>query len=210
MCHRHDRLVTPLPAGLKQKPGILRILPESVELEGGEVVAVDTLLFCTGYHYTFPLSPECGVNVSADERVTPLWKHLFHTRFPSLSFIGIAKKIVPFPQFDCQVQLVVKVLAGDVKLPSQEEMEADEKADFDARLASGMPPRYAHTLGSKQWEYNNQLADIGGFAGVNPVVEKLYRHVHSCRANDLPNYKKREFELKGPDTFLELLDSAKA
>ena len=45
------------------------------------MLEMDTILLCTGYHYTFPfLSPECGVNVSEDERVTPLWKHLTHTR----------------------------------------------------------------------------------------------------------------------------------
>ena len=38
--------------------------------------------------------------------VKPLYKHLIHTTFPTMAFIGIPFQIVPFPLFDVQVCLL--------------------------------------------------------------------------------------------------------
>ena len=169
------------------------------------MLAVDTLLLCTGYHYTFPfLSPECGVNVSEEERVTPLWKHLIHTRFPSLSFIGIPNKVCSFPQFDCQLQLVTRILTGEVTLPSQADMEADEHADYTDRLSRGITPNRAHHLESRQWDYNDEIARIGGFTPLKPVVGKLCSYSLDWRRKDLQNYKNKEYKITSPETFVEL------
>lgn len=205
LCHRHAPLQTPLPPGMHQKPGVHRVYADKVELEGGEIVSIDAILFCTGYRYTFPfLSPDCGLSVDQEERVTPLWKHVIHPNLPSLSIIGVPKKICPFPLFDCQVQLVLRTLAGDVTLPTSSTMLADEQEEFAERLQSGMPERYAHNMGPRQWSYNDDLAHIGRFKPIPPVVSKLYSYVHECRATDLPNYKRRQFELTGHDTFTDI------
>ena len=203
LCFRDEQHTPSLPPCLEQRSGLSRLHPHSVELEGGKVLEVDTLLLCTGYHYTFPfLSLECGVNVSEDERVTPLWKHLIHTRFPSLSFIGLPKLVMPFPLFDIQAQFVTRVLAGEISLPSQAEMELGQKADYEERLASGMSPKTAHHLMDKQWKYYDDLAELGGFKSVPLLIEKLSNYVRSERMKDTTTYKNINFTILGKDTFI--------
>lgn len=61
------------------------------------------ILIITGYEYTFPfLNKDCNVMIE-DNVVKPLYKHLIHSMFPSLAFIGIPFQICPFPLFDFQV-----------------------------------------------------------------------------------------------------------
>lgn len=201
LSHNKPRLITPLPPNVGQQVGIERLTKDSVVFLNGEEEKIDTLVFCTGYRYKFPfLSESCDIHIE-DERVTPLYKHIIHTKFPTLSFIGICKVICPFPQFDQQVQLVLATLDGTLKLPSQKEMNRDIQEDFERRLAEGLPPRYAHTMGPRQWGYNDSLAEIGQFEPIPRAVQMLYDEVHDTRVNDLPNYKKKLYEITGEDTF---------
>ena len=56
-------------------------------------------------------------------RVSPLYQHVFPPAYaPSLSFIGLPWKVVPFPQYELQAKWVARVLSGRVSLPSQEVM----------------------------------------------------------------------------------------
>lgn len=63
----------------------------------------DCIISFAGYEFTFPfLSEKCGVTVE-DNVVKPLYKHLINVAHPTMAFIGIPSKIVPFPFFDYQV-----------------------------------------------------------------------------------------------------------
>lgn len=190
---------------MHQAPGIKKLLKNSVVFnDGSQVDEVDLVLCCTGYHFSFPfLSEECALKIT-DERLTPLYKHLIHTQFPSLSFIGIGKVICPFPQFHCQVLFALAVLDGSLKLPSKKEMDEDTHADFQARLKDGLLPRYAHHMGPRQWDYNNELARMAGFTPIAPVVENLYSAVHNSRGRNLIGYKSERYELTGPESFKTL------
>lgn len=158
-------------------------------------MTADCLLFCTGYHFTFPfLTDNCHVTID-DERVTPLYKHLIHTEFPTLSFIGICKTICPFPQFHVQVLLVLAVLEGACKLPTREEMDVDTAADLKRRLAEGLPYRHAHTMGPRQWVYNDEIARLAGCPVIPKHVQTLYDKVHETRAVNLVGYKAINFQL---------------
>lgn len=158
-------------------------------------------MFCTGYKYVFPfLAPSCHPHIE-DERV-PLYKHIVHPSYPTLSFMGIPKTICPFPAFDRQIRFIIAGLTEAKPFPSKEDMEADIEADFQGRLSRGMPPRYAHHLGSLQWDYFNDLANLGGFEPLPLFIEKLYDSVHNERHNSLQTYKCHRFKITGPDSFL--------
>ena len=164
----------------------------------------DVLMLCTGYRYFFPfLTESCDISIE-DERVTPLYKHIIHTKFPSLSFIGICKVICPFPQFDQQVKFVLSTLDGTLELPSQQEMELDIQEDFQRLLREGLPPHYAHTMGPRQWDYNDSLSKLGHFEPIPRAVQILYDEVHRMRVKNLPTYKKRQYEITGPYSFREI------
>lgn len=201
MCHKKSSLQTYLPGNLEQKPGIKRVTEDSVVFEDDEEVMVDAILFCTGYKFTFPfLSPDCHVTTE-HERITPLYKHLIHTELPTLSLIGILKTICPFPNFHNQVLFVIASLDGTMKLPSRDEMDADTEKDFNSRLERGMPERHAHHMGTIQWRYNDEIADMAGFERIPAVVEELYDTVHITRVKDIVHYKSVNYELTGPNTY---------
>ncbi|XP_060066421.1 uncharacterized protein LOC132546720 [Ylistrum balloti] len=201
MCHRKPSLQTYLPDNLEQKPGIKKVKEHSVVFENDEEVEVDALMFCTGYRFCFPfLSPECHVSTE-NERITPLYKHIIHTKYTSLSLIGILKTICPFPNFHNQVLFVISALDGTMNLPDCEEMEADTAKDFHSRLERGMPERYAHHMGTLQWRYNDEIADLAGFERIPPVVEELYDTVHITRVKDIVHYKSVNYKLTGPNTY---------
>lgn len=201
MSHNKPPLLTALPNNVAQVTGIRQLGVKSVTFQDGREEDIDIVLFCTGYHYDFPfLTPECEIHIE-DERITPLYKHLIHTNYPSLSIIGIGKVIVPFPQFHVQVKFVLSILEGTLKLPSQEEMNQDTKADFEKRLSEGLPPRHAHHMGPRQWGYNDDLSSIGQFDFIPSVVQKLNDYIHHYRGENLIGYKNYNYELVDSDTF---------
>ena len=204
ICHRRPQLVSPFPPNVEQKVGGIKSLTEKGFIgEDGKFTEIDVLLLCTGYKYDFPfLTSECSVSTD-DERVVPLYKHIIHIDWPTLSFIGIPKVICPFPLFDCQIQFVLAVENGRMKLPTQEEMYCDMQKDFERRLENGFPVRHAHHMGKLQWGYNDELAKLADFAPIPRVVGKLYDHVHHFRVTDLPGYKRKNFEIIDTENFRE-------
>lgn len=199
--HDRARIESPLPSNIVQKQGIAKLTPFSVIYKNGEEENLDVLLLCTGYRYKFPfLSEECQLKI-VEERITPLYKHIIHTKFHTLSFIGMCKIICPFPQFDNQVRFVLSTLDGTQKLPSTAEMEEDTENDYRKRLSEGLPHRYAHFMGPRQWDYNDELARLAGFDPIPKAIQKLYNEVHRTRVMDLPNYKTKQYRITGEETY---------
>ncbi|KAK6185960.1 hypothetical protein SNE40_008086 [Patella caerulea] len=202
LSHNKSPLQSVLPTNIQQCPGIDRVEGKTVVLTSGEILDVDIILLCTGYHYSFPfLTEQCHLSVDKEERITPLYKHLIHTEFPSLCFIGLCKTICPFPQFNVQVQFFLASLDGSFTLPSKEEMDKDTEKDLELRLSQGLPLRHAHTMATRQWEYNNQLAKMANLEPIPPGVQVLYDMVHEKRVKNLPGYKKINYRMTGPESF---------
>ncbi|OWF48026.1 flavin-containing monooxygenase FMO GS-OX5-like [Mizuhopecten yessoensis] len=207
MCHRKPSLPTCLPDNVEQKPGVKNVTEHTVVFENGEEVTVDALLFCTGYRFSFPfLSPECHLTTE-NERIVPLYKHLIHTEYPSLSLIGITKIICPFLNFHHQVLFVIATLDGTITLPSRKNMDEDTAKDFSNRLKGGMPERYAHTMGPLQWRYYDEIADLVGSKRIPPVFKELYETVMQMRNKDFVNLKSFNYKISGPNTYVTSNDN---
>ncbi|XP_035827480.1 flavin-containing monooxygenase FMO GS-OX-like 4 isoform X2 [Aplysia californica] len=201
LSHNKTPLSTAIPDNVEQVDGIVEVYKDSVRLSNGREIECDAILFCTGYLYSFNfLEPECGVQIE-EGRIVPLYKHLVHTTYPTMFFIGMCKPICPFPQFDAQIQFSLKVLDGRLVLPSKLEMDEETETDYRTRLERGLPPRYAHFMGPRQWEYNAQLTTMAGLEPISPNVQLLYEHVHAIRLKQLTTYKRLNFRLTGPDSF---------
>lgn len=199
--HNKPRIESTLPYNVDQKPGIAKLKANSVVFKNGEEQQADILLLCTGYRYNFPfLTEECGLKI-VEERITPLYKHIIHSKFHTLSFIGMCKIICPFPQFDNQVKFVLSSLDGTQKLPSTEEMEHDIDSDYKNRLSEGLPHRYAHFMGPRQWAYNDTLAELAGFDPIPKAIQNLYDEVHRTRVKDLQNYKQKQYRIVGESNY---------
>ena len=193
--HNKPRLQSELPDNVRQTLGVESLSENSAKMKDGGECGIDVVLLCTGYRFSFPfLSEDCHLKIE-EERVMPLYKHIIHTEFPSLAFIGICKVVLPFPHFECQVKFTLSAWEDVFKLPSREEMDADIQQDFEWRQSTGMPTRYAHHLSKLQWSYNDMLADLGKFPRLDPLVHQLYETVHETRALHLTTYKNEQYRL---------------
>lgn len=116
---------------------------------------IDAVLFCTGYLYSFPflssISPEL---ISTGERVQNLYKHLFYIPNPTLAFVGLPSKIIPFRTVESQSAVVARVWSRRIHLPSRLEMRKWEER-LIAERGSRKP---FHVLPFPQdFEYHNDL-----------------------------------------------------
>ena len=112
-----------------------------------------------------------------------------------MCFIGIPIQICPFPQFDIQVRFFVKVLAGEIALPSTFAMLEDSEKEKSAKLSRGVPLRHFHKMGAAQWDYNRSLCKLANLKPIRTAVETLYNDVHARRRTNLTSYKKDMYQL---------------
>lgn len=155
------------PRGNIERRGMVaRFGPQgSAEFEQGPPVShIDTVIFATGYRYSFPFLDGSSIVQTEDQHVYPLYQHMFPPQYsPSLAFVGLPWKVVPFPLFEYQAKYIARLLAGQLTLPSVADMKAHIAA-FNKHLdQEGTPVRYAHMMpNNTQWEYNEWLAAACG------------------------------------------------
>ena len=131
---------------------------------------------------------------------------MIHIKYPSLIFFNIPRLWSYFPHFNEFAKLAVRILDGRVQLPSEEEMLKDSEDDFQARLKEGLKPRYAHYMGDidRQWKYNEDLAKMGGFEKLPPVLEYLWDDVMDERYMNITHTTEYNYEITGTDSYKTL------
>lgn len=197
LSHNKPSLAFPLHLGIQQATPVVGVSDDgSLHFQDGSVTKADVLLLCTGYNFNFPfLCPsELGLEIQ-DHIVTPLYKFLLPPAFPSIFFIGICKIISPFIHFHCQVQFALAVLEGSVKLPNQEEMEKEAQGEMQRKLENGVQVKHLLNMDSEQWGYNLELARMGRFTPLNPVIQSLYEEVGRQRRKQPLTYKQMNYKL---------------
>ncbi|KAB2000025.1 hypothetical protein ES319_D12G203400v1 [Gossypium barbadense] len=129
-----------------------------VEFEDGSCVIADTIIYCTGYSYAFPFLDTKGIVGVDDNRVGPLFEHTFPPSLaPSLSFIGIPRKLIGFPFFESQAKWIAQVLSGKRELPSYDDMMLSIKEFYRSRELAGIPVSDTHDIAN--FEYCDKYAD---------------------------------------------------
>ncbi|CAN6288828.1 unnamed protein product [Urochloa humidicola] len=146
-----------------------------VVFRNGRSIKADVIMHCTGYLYDFPFLGDDSTIIVDDNRVDPLYKHVFPPEVaPQLSFIGLPWKVIPFPLFELQSKWVAKVLSGQIVLPSKEEMMEDVKAFYSKLQACGWPKRYTHNFSDCQFEYDDWLADQCSYPPIEEWRKQMY------------------------------------
>ena len=183
------------PRTLKRSGGITKLHPteHSVTFENGvEETDVDVVIYATGYAVTFPFflaheegrdgalveapKPEKEIPSVRDNRVAPLWEHVFppHSA-PSLSFVGLPWKVVPFPQFEVQSRWIALALSGAVALPGRDKMMRFAEAQIHLDETNDAQPRHHHRMGDAQFGYNDRLLNWCGEPGMAAWRAEMYR-----------------------------------
>jgi cation diffusion facilitator CzcD-associated flavoprotein CzcO len=123
------------PPGQLDRPPISKFIPEdrTIEFEDGSRESnVDSVLYCTGYFYSFPFIS--GLNpplITTGERVENLYQHLFYRPNPSIAFPVLSQKIIPFPFAEAQAAIIARTFSGRLALPSETEMKTWEESVKD-------------------------------------------------------------------------------
>uniref|UniRef100_A0A5B7C4S6 Flavin-containing monooxygenase n=1 Tax=Davidia involucrata TaxID=16924 RepID=A0A5B7C4S6_DAVIN len=153
-----------------------------VVFQDESAVCAGIILHCTGYKYHFPFLDTGGIVTVDDNRVGPLYKHIFPPVLaPWLSFIGLPWKVAPFPLFEFQSKWIAGVLSGRLGLPSPEEMLANVEAFYSTLEASGIPKQHTHNMADYQFEYNDWLAAECGCSPVEEWRKQMYHAAAKSR-----------------------------
>eukprot|EP00542_Grammatophora_oceanica_P011880 CAMPEP_0194049616 /NCGR_PEP_ID=MMETSP0009_2-20130614/30788_1 /TAXON_ID=210454 /ORGANISM="Grammatophora oceanica, Strain CCMP 410" /LENGTH=464 /DNA_ID=CAMNT_0038695817 /DNA_START=47 /DNA_END=1441 /DNA_ORIENTATION=+ len=180
-------------------PRTQRVDGSSVFFSGTKIAAsnVDTILFCTGYDYSFPFihkdSSKFELNaVPGERRVLPVYEQLWHPVHPNLSFVGLGHSNIPFPIFECQCEAIVAHLLGTATLASQgDRMEAAQRDAVGGGPKEDGRIQDTHYLGAFQWEYCRKMLRIAG--KLTPRMDRhisvnrdIYNHAGSQRKGTKP------------------------
>ncbi|ATY62737.1 Flavin monooxygenase [Cordyceps militaris] len=144
---------------------IVELLPvtRSVRFSSGRIEdGVDAVIFCTGYHYSFPflgsLAP--GITAPNGTYADHLWEHMLYAPDPTLALLVIPKRIVPFPFAEAQMAVIARIWAGRLNVPNQSERDA-----WVRRCGAESAPGPRHTFGYPQdVDYINHLHALSGQA----------------------------------------------
>ncbi len=166
-------------------------------IDGSVSEPLDSFMFCTGYHFRFPFLDDTLVNVS-DNLITPLYQHLLHIEQPTLGFIGIPLKIIPFPLFEMQAKWFASAISGKFEIPDRKTMYDAANLDRRKRLAAGLAQRNLHLLGPDQNHYYNLLADQCGEPPLPDWFVGLAKAHFENSAKQGPRYKDTPLPAFGP------------
>ncbi|KAL0550359.1 hypothetical protein IC582_014867 [Cucumis melo] len=164
----------------------------TVVFQDGCVISADVILHCTGYKYHFPFLETNGIVTVDDNRVGPLYQHVFPPALaPGLSFIGLPFKAsaVPLPIFELQSNWIAGVLSKRIALPSKEEMLADVKAFYEDLEVLGKPKHRTHELGDDMPVYCNWLATTCGCPAFEEWRKQMYIAIGIYKMANLKTYR---------------------
>ncbi|KAK1305327.1 Flavin-containing monooxygenase FMO GS-OX5 [Acorus calamus] len=146
-----------------------------VAFHDGSSIRADVIFYCTGYKYSFPFLKTNGFISVEDNRVGPLYQHVFPPKLsPSISFVGLPQRVIPFLTIDLQSKWVAQVLSSKAMLPPEEEMMASIKALYMQMETTGTPKHHTHRLHPYELDYMNWLAAQVGV----PPLDKWKEQMH--------------------------------
>ena len=124
----------------------------AVRFSDGRVESdLDAIVYCTGYLYSYPFLPSLRSQlISNGLRVQNLFQHIFYIEHPSLAFLTLPMRILPFPLCEAQAAVIARVWSNRLQLPSIKKMHAwedgviAEKGDSKGFHVQNFPEDFDH------------------------------------------------------------------
>lgn len=124
----------------KAYPPIAEFKPDehSVVFTDGTIETnIDAIVYATGYFYNLPFLENVEPALITDgSHVNHTFQHLFFAPRPTLSFLTLNQRVIPFPLAEAQAAVVARVYSGRLSLPSLTEMQAWERST-EAEMGNG-------------------------------------------------------------------------
>lgn len=161
-------------------------LPGLTLKDGTILDQIDKIIFCTGYHSSYPFLPSPPIPPSSSSSVVRdsnnnddtlhllitdgtmthnLHKDIFYIPDPTLSFIGVPFHCATFSLFEFQAIALAAVYAGRARLPTEDAM----RAEYTERLRRKGTGRGFHSLLTEEVDYVRDL--VGWVNTHNPGGE---------------------------------------
>ncbi|GJQ78390.1 hypothetical protein Trydic_g22216 [Trypoxylus dichotomus] len=176
LSHRFSGIVRVSPK-VVQKPVVKKIAGNEIIFDDDSKEVVDAIVYCTGYKYDYPfLDKNCGIECDGNS-IKYLYKHIINVEYPTMGFIGVCNQICPFPVSDVQVQFFLATLLGRCPLKSKAEMVEEIKNAIKNKLVG----KQIHRIAEEQQAYCDDLARMGKFKSLPPVLQDLYEYVRKNR-----------------------------
>ncbi|KAF2712169.1 thiol-specific monooxygenase [Pleomassaria siparia CBS 279.74] len=116
---------------------------------------IDCIVFCTGYQYSFPFLQGLDPHVTTTgERTQGTYEHVFYYPEPTLAFLTLPQRIVPFPVAEAQSVWVARIFSGRLTLPEKDSMRAWEEATITEK---GSGKSFHNLAYPRDAEYINRL-----------------------------------------------------
>ena len=183
---------------IKRCPPIQELGPRSAILPSGEAISkLDAIIFCTGYRYSFPFLNDDLITVR-NNYVHQLHQQIVSIERPSLAFIGLPFRIVPFPVFQRQARWLARVFVKRFALPERATMRKQLAESMRAKRRQREAVRHFHRLDDRQISYMNALASDAGDRPVPDWFKALWRE-HRTNVQRYPrDYRDRPLANQGP------------
>ena len=144
---------------IKPMPGVAALAGDKVRFTDGREAPFDVIIWCTGYKVSFPFFDPDFLAVRDND--LPLYHRLVRPEIDNLYFVGLLQPLgAIMPVAEAQGKYIARHLAGEIHLPSADEMrgamEKERRAMF-ARYADRAP---RHTMQVDFLPYLNQLRRI--------------------------------------------------
>uniref|UniRef100_A0A2K5V6K9 Flavin-containing monooxygenase n=1 Tax=Macaca fascicularis TaxID=9541 RepID=A0A2K5V6K9_MACFA len=152
------------------KPSVKEFTETSAVFEDGTVFeAIDSVIFATGYDYSYPFLDETIIK-SRNNEVT-LFKGIFPPLMekPTLAVIGLVQSLgAAIPTADLQARWAAKVFANSCTLPTMNEM----MDDIDEKM--GKKLKWFGQSQTLQTDYITYMDELGSFIGAKPNIPWLF------------------------------------
>jgi hypothetical protein len=150
---------------------------------------VDTIVFATGYLFSFPFLPFPKERdlIKTGQKVYHLNNYLFYNKNPTLSFIGLPIRVVPFPLMQTQAVAVARYLRGKLVMldheltPPTNITQDDDRNEFI--MGVGREFDYVDKLGA--WAEGWVDESIEHWHSTDPVTGRLPEEWKETRKNAL-------------------------
>lgn len=196
------------PNNFREVSRITRVLSDgTIQLESGDTLNdIDTIVTCNGYQREYAYLETDAIQLSEDNvTIFGLLRHCICVKDPTLVFVGVPTKPIPFPTFEYQVAFATAVLQR--KAISKERFFAlveEERLMLEAFRkehqrddGGGKWWKEWHVLGPIQWDY---ICELGALIKRQPVPKSVIELTQYCsriRESDPVNYRRMHVDIHG-------------
>jgi trimethylamine monooxygenase len=184
------------PKEAEERPLVQRFDGKTASFKDGSTAEIDVVMMCTGYLHSYPFLRE-EMRLKCKNVLYPpgLYKGLVWTGAGNnkLLYCGVQDQYYTYTMFDVCALWIVKLIEGEMQLPSKEEMEANAKAWVERNKTL----KNCHQEIDFQTDYVQELAkDCGSDFPYDLDVGTMFHTWEGHKDEDILTYRDKSFASK--------------